>query len=64
MRRPRTGLQEAHSIEDIQRFFMIMLPLSRPAPVRLIVMGKKHLPDRGQRFWAAVLAVGKTVCIP
>lgn len=64
MRRPRIGLQEAHSIEDIQRFYMVMLPLSRPAPVRLVVVGKEHLPEHGQRFWAAVLAVGKTVCVP
>ena len=48
---------------DIQRFYIVMLPLSRPAPVRLIVVGKKHLPERGQRFWAAVLAVANTVCL-
>ena len=59
--RPRTGLQEAHSIGDIQCFYMVMLPLSRPAPARLIVVGKKHLPERGQRFWAAIVAVANTV---
>lgn len=61
--RPRTGLQEAHSLGDIQRFFMVLLPLSRPAPARLIVVGKKHLPERGQRFWAAVVAVAPTVSL-
>lgn len=40
---------------------MVMLPLSRPAPVRLIVVGKKRLPEKGQRFWAAVVAVATTV---
>ena len=54
-------MQEAHSLDDIQRFFMVMLPLSRPAPARMIVVGKKHLPERGQRFWAAVVAVANTV---
>lgn len=59
--RPRTGLQEAHDTGDIQRFFIVMLPTSRPAPARLVVVGKKRLPKRGQRFWAAVLKVADTV---
>lgn len=42
---------------------MVMLPLSRPAPARLIVVGKKHLPEKGQRFWAAVMAVANTVSL-
>ena len=42
---------------------MVMLPLSRPAPARLIVVGKKHLPERGQRFWALVVAVANTVSL-
>ena len=50
---------------------MVTLPLSRPAPARLImvgkkhliVVGKKHLPERGQRFWAAVVAVAPTVSL-
>ena len=48
-------------MEDIQRFFIVMMPLSRAAPARLIVVGKKRLPEEGQRFWAAVLAAAPAV---
>lgn len=61
--RPRKGLQEAHSIRDIQGFLMVTLPLSRPAPVRLIVVGKKRLPEKGERAWATVVAVASTVSV-
>ena len=59
--RPRKGLPEAHDMEDIQRFFIVMMPLSRAAPARLIVVGKKRLPEEGQCFWAAVLAAAPAV---
>jgi len=63
--RPCAGLhwQEAHNLGDMQHFYMVMLPLSRPAPVRLIVVGKKRLPEKGQCFWATVVAVAKPVSI-
>ena len=61
--RPRKGLPEAHDIGDIQHFFIIVMPLSRAALARLIVVGKKRLPERGQRFWAAVLAAAPAVSI-
>ncbi|CAK0739160.1 hypothetical protein CVIRNUC_001142 [Coccomyxa viridis] len=54
--RPRKGLPETHDMEKIQRFFIVLMPLSRAAPARLIVVGKKRLPAEGQCFWAAVLA--------
>ena len=40
-----------------------MMPLSRAALARLIVVGKKRLPEKGQRFWAAVLAAAPAVSI-
>ena len=43
----RTGLQDAQSLGDIQRFIIVLLPLPRTALARLIVVGKKHLPERG-----------------
>ena len=61
--RPRKGLLKAYDIGDIRHFFIVMMPLSRAAPARLIVVGKKRLPEKGQRFWAAVLAAAPAVSI-
>ncbi|EIE27488.1 hypothetical protein COCSUDRAFT_55496 [Coccomyxa subellipsoidea C-169] len=57
--RPRVGLEEAHSLSDVQRFFIIMSPTSRKdAPNRLIPIGKKRLPDpaKRERFFGFVQA--------
>ena len=46
----------------MQRFYIVMLPISRHAPVRLMTVGTtKRLPDRGERFWGAVLDTASTV---
>lgn len=46
----------------MQRFYIVMLPVSRHAPVRLMTVGTtKRLPDRGERFWGAVLDTASTV---
>lgn len=57
-------VEEAHSLQDVQRFFIIMSPTSRKsAPHRLIVIGKKRLPDpkRHERYFGFVLATGPKV---
>ncbi|KAK9814066.1 hypothetical protein WJX72_000207 [[Myrmecia] bisecta] len=49
--RPRVAVEHPHSVDDIQRFYIIMSPVSRPkAPHRLLVVGKKRLPEKHERF--------------
>ena len=46
----------------MQRFYIIMLPISRHAPVRLMTVGTaKRMPERGERFWGAVLETAAAV---
>lgn len=55
-------MQEAQSIEDTQRFYIVMLPTSRHAPVRLMTVGTtKRLPQQRERFWGAILDTATTV---
>lgn len=57
--RPRVNVDHPTSVGDIQRFFMILAPSSRPnAPFRLLIIGKKRLPiaDRHERFFGFVEA--------
>ena len=50
--------------DAIQRFHIVMLPVSRHAPVRLMsVASAKRMPDRGERFWGSVLETAATVQI-
>ena len=63
MCRPRPGREVARSSEDVQRFYIIMMPTSRKAPVRLLTMGTtKRMPAQGERFWGAVLDTAHSVC--
>ena len=62
MCRPRPGREVPRSPEDVQRFYIIMMPTSRKAPVRLMTMGTtKRMPAQGERFWGAVLDTGHSV---
>ncbi len=57
--RPRVNVDHPTGVEDIQRFFMILAPTSRPkAPFRLLIIGKKRLPiaDKHERFFGFVEA--------
>lgn len=57
-------MEEAQSLQDVQRFFIIISPTSRKgAPHRLLVIGKKRLPDprRHERFFGFVLATAPKV---
>lgn len=55
--RPRVNVDHPTSVDDIQRFFMILAPTSRPkAPFRLLIIGKKRLPvpEKHERFFGFV----------
>lgn len=70
--RPKVQLEAAHSLEDVQRFFMLLLPKdSDSAPTcswRLMNIGRKHLPGhndpkmgekgRPETIWRLFVAVG------
>eukprot|EP00891_Asterochloris_glomerata_P000121 jgi/Astpho2/121/Aster-04586 len=56
--RPRVAVEHAESLDDVQRFSMILTPTSRAAdaPSRLIIIGKKRLPSVSghERFFGFV----------
>jgi hypothetical protein len=53
--RPRVGVEDARSLRDVARFFLILVPDARGCD-RLVVVGRKRLPDpdRHERGWALV----------
>jgi hypothetical protein len=53
--RPRVGTTEVRTLDDVQRFFVLLAPDARPR-VRRLVVGRKRLPDttRHEREWAFV----------
>jgi hypothetical protein len=55
--RPRIGEHEPEGLDDVQRFYLVLEP-EGGAPVRLIVIGRKRLPDIDdhERHWATVEA--------
>ena len=62
--RPRPGRRDLDDPDAVQRFYIVMLPVSRHAPVRLMsVASAKRLPERGERFWGSVLETAATVRI-
>jgi hypothetical protein len=56
--RPRVGHDEAHSLRDVERFYILLKPWRRRI-FRLIILGRKRLPDPEEhdRFWAFVWRV-------
>jgi hypothetical protein len=60
--RPKVGIEEASSIQDIQRFYMLLAPAGGGRP-RLAVVGKKRLPavETHERFFGFIEAVGDSV---
>jgi hypothetical protein len=56
--RPRVGLDEAHDLQDVQRFFVILKP-ERRRLYRRVIVGRKRLPDprEHERIWAFVAEV-------
>jgi hypothetical protein len=57
--RPRVGTDEVSKLQDVQRFFFVMLP-ERTQRFRRLIVGRKRLPDplRHERTWAFVAEVG------
>ena len=44
--RPRVEVEEVRGREDVQRLYMIMTPRRpRPGPFRVLVIGRKRLPE-------------------
>jgi hypothetical protein len=58
--RPRAGAEEAHGLKDVERFYIVLKPW-RSREYRLIIVGRKRLPDPEEhnRFWAFVYRVFK-----
>jgi hypothetical protein len=56
--RPRVETDEARGLEDVERFYILLKPW-RSGLYRLIIVGRKRLPDPGKhnRFWAFVWRV-------
>jgi hypothetical protein len=58
--RPRVETDEVHGLQDVERFYILMKPWRRHL-YRLIVVGRKRLPDPEEhnRFWGFVWRVFK-----
>lgn len=56
--RPRVGIDEVRSLEDVQRFFFVLHP-DGASRLREVIVGTKRLPDveRHERAWAFVARV-------
>lgn len=57
--RPRVQTEVTRALEDVQAFYVILLPEGREV-ARRIRVGRKRLPDgrRRERFWAHVERIG------
>jgi hypothetical protein len=54
--RPRVQREEAHGLDDVQRFQVVLSPDGK-APWRLVRIGRKRMPaigDGGERVWGVV----------
>jgi hypothetical protein len=54
--RPRVEEEEPESLEDVQRFYLVLSP-EEEERFRLVVIGSKRLPEaerKGQRFWGFI----------
>jgi hypothetical protein len=56
--RPRVGVDEVRSLKQVERFYILLKPW-RTHKYRLIIVGRKKLPDPDDhdRFWAFVYRV-------
>lgn len=55
--RPKVGKEEAQGAEDVQRFYLLLRPDQGKGMLRLIIMGRKALPDPSHKttpFWGFV----------
>ncbi|KAI7836840.1 hypothetical protein COHA_009293 [Chlorella ohadii] len=60
--RPKVGKEEVGSLDDVQRFFMLLHPSKAGVKSRLCVLGKKRLPSvrRHERFFGFVEATAES----
>jgi hypothetical protein len=56
--RPRVGVEHVRALDDVQRFFLVLAPVSKRR-VRRLIVGRKRLPDpeTHEREWAFVAEV-------
>lgn len=54
--RPRVEDEQVKSLEEVQRLLVVLHPWRGPRPLRLLVVGRKRLPEIAghDRFWAFV----------
>jgi hypothetical protein len=54
--RPRVEERRVESLDDVQRLLVVLHPWSGRRPLRLLVIGRKQLPeiDERERFWGFV----------
>lgn len=56
--KPKVNKDTVRNMADVQRFYMILKPESRTAPARLLIVGKKRLPEAKakshERFFGAI----------
>ncbi|KAL4444582.1 hypothetical protein ABPG77_002399 [Micractinium sp. CCAP 211/92] len=59
--RPKVGKEEVDSLDDVQRFFMLLRPDAAGVKSRMCVLGKKRLPSarRHERFFCFVEATAE-----
>ncbi|KAJ3416629.1 hypothetical protein HDV05_000911 [Chytridiales sp. JEL 0842] len=57
--RPKVERHEAHGLDDVQRFFMLLKPL-KGGDMRLLWVGRKRMPNLAshERLWGCVDAAG------
>ncbi|KDD77042.1 hypothetical protein H632_c33p1 [Helicosporidium sp. ATCC 50920] len=56
--KPRVGLDEASSLEDVQRFYLLLEPQPSKSKARLLIIGKKRMPkETHERMFGFVAAV-------
>lgn len=55
MYKPKLGVDEAKSNDDVQLFHILLKPIEQQGKIRLIKIGKKKLPnEKKDRFWAFI----------
>jgi hypothetical protein len=54
--RKKIDTKEAHGLEDVQKLYLLLWPLQKESPLRLIVISKKKLPEiaRHGKYFAFV----------
>ena len=58
--RPKVEEEDPSGADDVERFYMVLRPQGQ-SPLRLVVIGRKHLPDVGdhERGWGFVEAIAR-----